>query len=84
MRFNPDDYVDVQARILRFWGEYPDGAIQTGFRVARDPYELGPFAIGADSYSQDDFFPTLGTAPNVARPGKRLQIKEQLAGLRRL
>lgn len=27
--FNPDDYIDVQARINRFWTEYPDGAIRT-------------------------------------------------------
>jgi len=27
--FNPDDYIDVQTRINRFWTEYPDGAIRT-------------------------------------------------------
>jgi hypothetical protein len=45
--------------------DFLDGAVQTGFRVARDPYELGPFAIGSDSYSQDDYFPTMGNALNV-------------------
>lgn len=28
-RFNVADYVDVQARINRFWSEYPDGRIAT-------------------------------------------------------
>ncbi|TFG52452.1 MAG: hypothetical protein E4H37_05935 [Gemmatimonadales bacterium] len=45
--------------------DFLDGADQIGFRVARDPYELGTFAIGADSYSQDDFFATLGSRTNV-------------------
>jgi hypothetical protein len=45
--------------------DFLDGAIQVGFEVARDPHELGPIPIGADSYSQDDFFPTLGAASNV-------------------
>src|SRR2546430_4724291 len=45
--------------------DFLDGGVQVGFEVARDPYELGPFAIGADSYSQDDYFPTLLTATNV-------------------
>lgn len=29
MRFDPNDYVDVQERITQFWNEYPDGAIRT-------------------------------------------------------
>jgi len=29
MRFDPNDYVDVQERITQFWSEYPDGAIRT-------------------------------------------------------
>jgi hypothetical protein len=45
--------------------DFLDGAVQTGFQVARDPYQLGPFAIGHDSYSVDDYFPTMGGASNV-------------------
>ena len=29
MRFDAERYIDVQERITRFWGEYPDGAIVT-------------------------------------------------------
>lgn len=29
MRFDPNDYIDVQQRINRFWSENPDGAITT-------------------------------------------------------
>ncbi|MGH7712836.1 MAG: hypothetical protein ACREOG_16215, partial [Gemmatimonadaceae bacterium] len=35
--------------------DFLDGAVQVGFEVARDPWELGPLPIGTDSYSQDDF-----------------------------
>lgn len=28
-RFNPDDYIDVQERIVRFWQDHPDGQIIT-------------------------------------------------------
>lgn len=45
--------------------DFLDGAIQVGFEVARDPWELGPVPIGTDSYSQDDFFPSIGAASNV-------------------
>jgi hypothetical protein len=45
--------------------DFLDGADQIGFVVAADPYDLGFFAIGQSSYSQDDFFPTLGTASAV-------------------
>jgi hypothetical protein len=45
--------------------DFLDGADQIGFVVARDPYQLGPMPIGQDSYSQDDFFPTLGSRTNV-------------------
>ena len=39
--------------------DFLDGADQIGFTVAEDPYDLGPIPIGTDSYSQDDFFPTM-------------------------
>lgn len=45
--------------------DFLDGAVQVGFQVGRDPWELGTIPVGADSYSQDDFFPTLGAASNV-------------------
>ncbi|HKO54348.1 MAG TPA: hypothetical protein VJ276_00640, partial [Thermoanaerobaculia bacterium] len=40
--------------------DFLDGAIQTGFVVANDPYALGPTPIGQASYSFDDFFPAMG------------------------
>ena len=45
--------------------DFLDGADQIGFMVAKDPYEVGTTPIGQAEYSQDDFFPTLGTATNV-------------------
>jgi hypothetical protein len=45
--------------------DFLDGAGQVGFTVADDPYALGPYPVGTDSYSQDDFFPTLGSASAV-------------------
>ena len=45
--------------------DFLDGADQIGFTVAEDPNDLGPIPIGSDSYSQDDYFATLGTATNV-------------------
>ncbi len=45
--------------------DFLDGADQIGFVAATDPYDPGLIPIGQDSYSQDDFFPMLGTATNV-------------------
>lgn len=45
--------------------DFLDGAVQVGFQVARDPWELGPIPVGSDNYGQDDYFPTLGGATNV-------------------
>lgn len=45
--------------------DFLDGASQIGFVVAPDPYDFGPMAIGQDSYSQDDFFATMGSRSNV-------------------
>jgi hypothetical protein len=45
--------------------DFVDGAVQVGFTVASDPYELGPFPIGAVSYSEDDFFETIGDVFDV-------------------
>ena len=45
--------------------DFLDGADQIGFIVAKDPYEFGTQPIGQDSYTQDDFFPTLGSRTNV-------------------
>jgi hypothetical protein len=38
-RFNPDDYVDVQERITRFWTEYPEGRITTDLMSLPDEFE---------------------------------------------
>src|SRR5262249_48026792 len=45
--------------------DFLDGADQIGFIVGKDPYEFGPYAIGQYIYSQDDYFPTLGSRVNV-------------------
>lgn len=38
-RFNPDDYVDVQERINRFWHENPNGAIWTELLSTADEFD---------------------------------------------
>ncbi len=45
--------------------DFLDGAVQIGFQVARDPWELGNIPVGTASYSQDNFFPTLGGQVDV-------------------
>jgi hypothetical protein len=45
--------------------DFLDGAVQVGFVVAPDPYDMGPMPVGEDTYSQDDFFPTLGSRADV-------------------
>ncbi len=45
--------------------DFLDGADQVGFIAAKDPFEMGPSPIGQDSYSQDDFFATLGSRSSV-------------------
>lgn len=46
--------------------DFLDGSVQIGFISAPDPYELDPAVpIGVANYSVDDFFPNIGTAPNV-------------------
>lgn len=37
-KFNPDDYIDVQERINRFWSENPDGAIWTELLTTADEF----------------------------------------------
>lgn len=37
-RFDPNDYVDVQTRITRFWSEHPDGAIVTKLMSPPDDF----------------------------------------------
>jgi hypothetical protein len=45
--------------------DFLDGAGQIGFQVADDPYALGSFPVGTDSYSTDDFFPSIGGVQQV-------------------
>lgn len=45
--------------------DFLDGSVQIGFVAAPDPYDLGPTPIGIANYSVDDFFPSIGGAPNV-------------------
>jgi len=60
---NRTDYVsDGEYNELK---DFLDGADQVGFTVTEDPYELGTYPIGRSSYSEDDYFPTLGNASNV-------------------
>jgi len=52
-RFNPDDYVDCQERINRFWEENPDGAILT--EVTSDPNIFEQIVIRALVFKQRPF-----------------------------
>jgi hypothetical protein len=45
--------------------DFLDGADQIGFIVAKDPYDIGSYPIGSASYSQDDYFSTVGGASDV-------------------
>lgn len=45
--------------------DFLDGANQIGFKVAKDPLAPGSFPVGRSTYSQDNFFATLGGASNV-------------------
>jgi len=45
--------------------DFLDGASQVGFVVAPDPYTVGSIPVGRASYSQDDYFATLGGASDV-------------------
>lgn len=49
-RFNPDDYIDVQSRITRFWEEYPDGAIRT--RMESNPTDFQAVRYRAEVYKK--------------------------------
>jgi hypothetical protein len=45
--------------------DFLDGAVQVGFQVAHDPWDLGPEQVGQASYSFDDQFNPLGAVANV-------------------
>ncbi len=45
--------------------DFLDGADQIGFRVAKDPYEIGSVPIGRARYSFDNHFVSLGAATDV-------------------
>ncbi len=51
-RFNLDDYVDVQERIVRFWTEHPDGAIIT--RLMSPPDDFSQCRYEAAAFKQRD------------------------------
>jgi hypothetical protein len=50
--FNPENYVDVQERINRFWSEHPDGAIVT--RLMSPPDDFGQCRYEATVYKHKD------------------------------
>ncbi len=43
-RFDPNDYIDVQDRIVKFWVEYPDGAIRTKLESLPDDFDTCRYA----------------------------------------
>lgn len=45
--FNPDDYIDVQERIKRFWQEHPNGAIVTKLMSPPDEFEACRYEASA-------------------------------------
>lgn len=51
-RFNPEDYIDVQTRINRFWQEYPDGRIDT--LLMSDPDHFDQVVFRASVYKHRD------------------------------
>jgi hypothetical protein len=55
--------------------DFLDGAVQIGFRVAPDPYNLGPIPIGQASYSFDD-------ALQLGPPGSGLDAVDLRAVIR--
>ena len=53
MRFDPNDYVDVQERITQFWNEYPDGAIRTD--LASPASSFTEVVFRAEIYKHRDY-----------------------------
>jgi hypothetical protein len=45
-RFDPDQYVDVQERIVRFWIDHPNGAIRTVMETAGSQFDAVVFKAG--------------------------------------
>ena len=52
-RFNLDDYIDVQARINRFWTEYPDGRIETD--LISDPKDFEQVVFRSRVYKNREY-----------------------------
>jgi hypothetical protein len=65
-RFNVDEYVDVQQRISRFWGEYPNGRIVTELMSLPDEFERVVFRAQVFKDSMDAAPAVTGWAAEVA------------------
>lgn len=53
MRFDPNDYIDVQQRVVRFWEEYPDGAILTALESNPDTFDQVVFKATVYKHRDD-------------------------------
>ena len=68
-RFNPEDYVDVQTRIVKFWQEFPDGRIETELWSQPDEFERVVFKASVYKHRDDAVPSATGWAAEVAGTG---------------
>ena len=65
-RFDPNDYVDVQSRITRFWQEYPDGRIDTQLVSNADAFDQVVFRAAVYKNREDKVASATGWAATTA------------------
>lgn len=68
-RFDPNSYIDCQERINRFWGEYPEGRIQTELMSLPDEFERVVFRASVYKALTDSVPAATGWAAEVAGGG---------------
>ena len=68
MRFDPNDYVDVQERITEFWKEHPDGAIRT--ELASPASSFTEVVFRAEIYKHRDHERPDSVGYAAEKPGK--------------
>ena len=69
MRFNPDDYIDVQERIVAFWDKYPDGAIRT--ELASPASNFTEVVFRAEVYKHRDHLSPDAVGYAAEKPGNK-------------
>lgn len=65
-RFNAEDYIDVQQRIVRFWSEYPDGAILTELMSPPDDFNTCRYKAIVFKHREDKTPSATGYAFEIA------------------